>query len=298
MIKSGFFNSVEGDRLYNAEDMSSYYKGLIKDGVLNGYGKGLVVTSNSDMTVTIGKGRAYIDGKYLELTADESLTIKQSSTIQNRYTAIVLRKDDDTRDVKLITKDGIEAAETPPYPEMENNSRVTELCLAMVYVRRLTEKIEQADITDMRPSNLCGWVTGLIQFLSTDDLFLQWKNAYDTYYKDSTEEFTTWSAEKKQAFLDWYSTLTEHLMTGATLKNYKSVHAVAAGEAEKREFTFPEQYQAGDLIELYKNGLKLLEEEYSLTETAAVLNNSLKPGNTLEMVVTKAEIGAQQLNII
>ena len=32
-MRSGFFNSVDGDRLYNAEDMTMPYRNLISNGV-------------------------------------------------------------------------------------------------------------------------------------------------------------------------------------------------------------------------------------------------------------------------
>ena len=37
MIKTGFFNSINGDRGYNADDMSDYFKGLLTDGVFKNY---------------------------------------------------------------------------------------------------------------------------------------------------------------------------------------------------------------------------------------------------------------------
>ena len=37
MIKTGFFNSINSDRGYNADDISDYFKGLITDGVFKNY---------------------------------------------------------------------------------------------------------------------------------------------------------------------------------------------------------------------------------------------------------------------
>lgn len=34
MWKSGFFNSINGDRKYDAEEMSEIFQGLISDGLL------------------------------------------------------------------------------------------------------------------------------------------------------------------------------------------------------------------------------------------------------------------------
>lgn len=38
MVKYGFFNSMEGDRVYSAEDLACMYDGLVSDGVIRGLG--------------------------------------------------------------------------------------------------------------------------------------------------------------------------------------------------------------------------------------------------------------------
>ena len=57
-LEYGFFNSVGGDRKYNADDMSSYYQGLISDGVVNHYEDSMQVISGEGMNVIVSKGRA------------------------------------------------------------------------------------------------------------------------------------------------------------------------------------------------------------------------------------------------
>ena len=44
MVKYGFFNSMEGDRVYSAEDLACMYDGLVSDGVIRGLGAQLEVT--------------------------------------------------------------------------------------------------------------------------------------------------------------------------------------------------------------------------------------------------------------
>ena len=38
-VTSGFYNSINGDRTYNAEQMSAIFDGIINDGVLANIGK-------------------------------------------------------------------------------------------------------------------------------------------------------------------------------------------------------------------------------------------------------------------
>ena len=59
--KSGFFNSVNGDRLYNADDMSKIFDGLITDGVYESVDDKLAVQPNSGMTIQIATGRGWFN---------------------------------------------------------------------------------------------------------------------------------------------------------------------------------------------------------------------------------------------
>ena len=57
---SGFFNSVNGDRTYDALQMSQIFDGLIKDGIIKNWLDGLKVSFQipSANSVVIGTGRA------------------------------------------------------------------------------------------------------------------------------------------------------------------------------------------------------------------------------------------------
>ena len=59
-ITCGFFNSIDGDRLYNADQMSTYFKGLIGQGVYNSVGGGLQVVAANNFSVDVKTGRAIV----------------------------------------------------------------------------------------------------------------------------------------------------------------------------------------------------------------------------------------------
>ena len=96
---------------------------------------------------------------------------------------------------------------------MERTEKVEEYCLAQIYVPKIkddgTQEIIQANITDTRAdTEVCGWVTSLIDQVDTHTLFLQWQDAYQRYYDESTAEFETWLAGiKAQLGEDVVSTL-------------------------------------------------------------------------------------------
>ena len=57
-VTCGFFNSSNGDRKYNADQMSSYFEGLVSDGVYENVGDALIVKAGDGMQVIVGEGRA------------------------------------------------------------------------------------------------------------------------------------------------------------------------------------------------------------------------------------------------
>ena len=64
-ITYGYFNSVNGDRTYNADQMSEYFDGLVSNGVYESVGGALQVTAGSGMTVNVASGRGIINCKWL-----------------------------------------------------------------------------------------------------------------------------------------------------------------------------------------------------------------------------------------
>ena len=197
-ITSGFFNSINGDRLYNAETIRNYFEGIVSDGVYQNVGNKLqVLAGDSGMTVKVRSGRAVIDGYWIKNTEDYTLTLNAADASNPRYDAVVLKLDRTTisRSFTIEIKTG-GASPSPVKPTMTTDiNGVTEKCLAYIYVAANTTAIYQQYIIDMRSSNLCGWVTGLIQQVDTSDLFLQFQTAYESFYNQSTSAFSTWFSD-------------------------------------------------------------------------------------------------------
>jgi hypothetical protein len=180
-IKYGFFNSVDGDRLYDAEDLSRYLHGIVSSGVYADRPDSFQVLANGNTTLTLQPGRAMLDGHYLE--SDEPLTFKlEDAGAKDRIDAVVLCLDMANRSCRIYIKTGTPSAKPEP-PAREYNDTLKEWILATVYVRKLTVAITQSSVTDTRSdSSVCGWVTGLIDQVDTSTLFAQWEAAYKEQY--------------------------------------------------------------------------------------------------------------------
>ena len=154
-ITYGFFNAIKQsdgtyDRTYNADQMSTYFEGLVSDGVYESVDDAMQVLAGTGMQVQVGAGRAIIDSKWIKNTAAYPLIINAAHVTLNRYTAIIIRLDLSARTIVITTKDG-ENATTPVKPVITNSETIKELCLAYVYVGRGVTAITQANIEDAPP---------------------------------------------------------------------------------------------------------------------------------------------------
>lgn len=255
-ITYGFFNSLNGDRVYNADQMSMYFKGLIGQGVFEDVGGALQVLANSGMTVQVQTGRAIVGPnlKWLENDAPYNVSINASHVTLNRYTAVVVQCDVTNRTISIITVDGTPAT-NPTKPAMTNTTTIQQICLAYVYVKAGATTITQANITDTRAnSRVCGWITGLIDQVDTSTLFTQWQTAYEEFYA----QMEAWEVQQKNAFDAWFETLTDELQIGAYVKAFSKTETITTTTPLGQSFPLDMAnytYDTTDVFLVYINGL-------------------------------------------
>ncbi|EKS4344856.1 hypothetical protein QB607_002852 [Clostridium botulinum] len=200
MEKSGFFNSINGDRKYKADFFAEFFASFIGNGVYPNPSTSLQVLSNNDMTVTIKQGRAWINGRYYNNDSDLVLSLDIADGVLDRIDRIVIRKDTVKRKTYAYIKKGYFAS-SPPAPTLQRDADAYELGIADIYVKAGTISITQADITDLRLNkDLCGIVHGVVDQVDTTTLF----NQYTERFKIKSEEF-------EKEFEDWLKTLKDVL---------------------------------------------------------------------------------------
>ena len=289
MLTYGFFNSLNGDRVYNADQMSSMFEGLISDGIFESVGNKLQVTAGSGMNVNVDTGRAFLENRWCRNDAIVSVAINSANVTLPRWTAVVLRKNVTNKNIVLATVDG-EAAETPTKPSITRSGDVYELCLAYVYVEANATAITQVDITDTRSdTSVCGWVTGLIEQVDTSTLFAQWEAAYqqgiediesaeaslegiiDAWAEDFEDEMEDWEASMKTAFDAWLDTLTEELNVNTYVEDYYKTASFTSGTTHTVTLDMANYtYAAEDVITVWINGLiAIAGTDYTIDTTGA-----------------------------
>lgn len=179
----GFFNSENGDRKYNAEQMSAIFDGIIADGVFTTIGDHMAVSAGTGMQVLVGTGKAWFDHTWNVNDAAYPLAIAASDVTLSRIDAIVLETNhsDSVRLNKLRVVQGT-VASSPTKPTLTNSGKVHQHPLAWVRVAPGVTQIAASAIENAVGTSACPFVTGIIATTAIDDLFNQWNGEFDEWF--------------------------------------------------------------------------------------------------------------------
>nr|DAP33522.1 MAG TPA: Receptor Binding Protein [Caudoviricetes sp.] len=283
-VRYGYFNSVDGDRKYNAEDMTMYFKGLVSDGIYQTIGNMFAVTATSGLTVSIGTGRALVNMHWIECDAPFTITFDAASVSSDTYQLIVLRCNlaDNVRSVGVFTKTSSDGTIS-----LTNNDTVTELCIARVRIRANASSISQSDIRDYRGSSYCPWITGLIKQVDVSQLNAQ----FYKYYEEQTAELEAYMAQQKASFDSWLSSLQSELQVNTKLKKYEYSYETTT---EESEIPLISNYEDGDVLLVHINGVLYVEGTEFTIDTAnnqISLAKSVTKDNLITQILIKSIIG-------
>lgn len=201
---SGFFNSVDHDRLYDATDISRLFDGLIRDGIFASIGDCLVVKQSNQMNVTVGTGRAWFNHTWSYNDALYPVTIPPSEIFMDRIDAVVL----EINSVESVRANSIKLikgtpSSTPTKPALTNTKEVHQYPLAYVTVGKEVTSIRQADIENCVGTSACPFVTGILEVISIEQLIPQWKDILNRFVEENTANFNTWMNGEKQDYQAW-----------------------------------------------------------------------------------------------
>lgn len=189
MEKFSFFNDINDDRVYYAEDFARHLKKYFTNGIFNNE---LKVIANNDMTITIKEGDANIEGYRYTNTGDLVKTIDNADGTLNRIDNVVLRLDLTNR---LISAQIIKGtfADKPVAPELVRTSTIYDLRIAKISIPAGTTTITQDLITDTRfITSDCGNVISTVQTPDTENLFIQMQTLFEKQINELNNNFEIW----------------------------------------------------------------------------------------------------------
>lgn len=189
MEKYSFFNDVNNDRVYFAEDFARHLACYFSNGIFN---NGCQVVSNDNMTVSVKSGSANINGYRYDNDSIKILDIDNADGILNRIDNIVIRLDLTNRNITAQVVKGI-PAQNAVAPDLVRNTTVYDLRIAKISIPANTPTITQDLITDTRfITSDCGDVISTIKTPDTEDLFVQIQSIFDNTISDMTDNFEKW----------------------------------------------------------------------------------------------------------
>lgn len=185
-----FWNSVDSDRLYDADSFAEWLRKFFTTGVFDGE---LQVTSAGGMDVSVSGGYANIDGKVRFFDSATKLTLATAGATYPRIDTIVVERNDTDRRITIKAITGTYSANpTATAPVRANN--IYQIVLAQIYIAAGATSITQAAITDTRKdTSLCGIVAATIQ----------------------NPDFGQWYAQNEAQFTEWFNAMKGQLTTDA-----------------------------------------------------------------------------------
>jgi len=190
-VTYGFYDSVTGDRVYNALQFSSIFDGIILDGVLASEGGCFAVTVDSVYDIFVGSGRAWFNHTWTLNDANISLTVSNPHATLDRIDLVVLEVDraagTRANSIKILTGT---AASTPVAPTPTQSDPLWQYPLAEIFVRHGASYLEQYDITNKVGTTVCPFVTSPLEYITTDELLIQWDSEFSVWFDNLVDQLT------------------------------------------------------------------------------------------------------------
>lgn len=241
-ITYGFYNSMNGDRKYDAVQLSSIFDGVIRDGVFQSIGEYLATKPGTGMQVIVAPGKAWFDHTWTVNDADLPLDISQSDVTLSRYDAVVLETDGTTpvRENSIKVIKGTPAS-APQKPTLTNEGDIHQHPLAYILVPGGSTEIQVQNIDIMVGKDECPFVTSILESVSIEALLEKWEG-----------EFKAWSDKKQQEVQEWFDDLQAQ-MDGNVAVNLQNqinkINQTTATEETKSLYGVPSDGTPDDVFQ-------------------------------------------------
>lgn len=183
-VTYGFYDSLNHDRLYNAQQMSAIFDGIINDGVFMSVGNQFHTVAGTGMQVIVKSGRAWFDSTWTLNDAEYPLSIDAADVLLTRIDAVVLEVNSEvaTRANTIKVVKGTPAS-TPAKPTLTNTATIHQHALAYVTVAKNTTAITNSMIEIVVGKTETPYVTAILQTTDITDLFKKWENDFQVWFE-------------------------------------------------------------------------------------------------------------------
>lgn len=293
-VTSGFYNAVNNDRLYTADQMNMPYKKLISNGVFatpqGTASTDLQVTSaGNGMNILVAPGNGIFADKWFENDSSIAITVPNNTGVVPRRDSVIAQVDmrQSGRVANIVYRTGTPSSNPLP-PDIGTVENVTEYRIANIYVAAGANTINNDAIVDLRGSSECPWITSLIQQVDTSTLWNQYQAAYQAYYDAATTNFEEYTAEQREAWEEFMEQLTSELTVSTSVVMYTSTYT-ATTSVTNIPINIPSYNSDTDILQVFIDGLIGIGQ-YTLNanKTSIDLTSAISAGEKVNFVVFKS----------
>lgn len=171
------------DRNYVASEFMKYFALFIGNGVFASPTNQLKVIPGAGMSVIVTEGWAFINGAWYHNDTNLTIPITSNSLANNRVDSVRVRFADSERFVRALVFTGD--------TNIVRGETIYDLQLAQITIPPFAVTISAANITDTRMNeNVCGFVKGLMEVVSTADLFAQYNTMFSEWFDTVKDQVT------------------------------------------------------------------------------------------------------------
>lgn len=272
-FRSGFWNSIDGDRTYSAEDMAIPFEGIITEGVFANWGDAFKATVIDGSTIAIGSGKAWCSKKWIQNDSvyQMSINVSEYASSTEPRTVVVsldLKVEPYYRFARFCTD---EQRYYDSYLELlkaitDSNKGRNSLPLFSINFAAGDSSLQQSNITNLVGTSWCPYVTAPVQTVTVDDIRGKWDASYNALMKDIVGVAQTKANEAESnfeaSFNTWFLTLKNQLNTNQAANLQNQITAltnqlnklVTTGTVENTV----QFYSGGNLVDFTTNaGIKI-----------------------------------------
>lgn len=132
-LRSGFYNSQNEDRPYDATDMNNILSMIVESGIDKNYGEQFRPELYRNMQIKIHPGRAYINGNWVTLDSDMYQTLDAADPTNPRIDALILSWNSNSRAITLRYAVGKPSA-NPVTPNISFGSWIREMVFCYIHI--------------------------------------------------------------------------------------------------------------------------------------------------------------------
>lgn len=237
-VKSGFFNSRNQDRMYDATDFGRIFDGIINDGVYGTIGNKFAVTASGGLTVNVGTGRAWFNHIWVLNEGMLTLEIRGNATIQPRIDAVIfeINTREQVRATEITIVEG-EPSTSPVKPAIISENGIYRYPIAYITVRANTPSIDSADIEYVVGTSECPIITAPLEVSSFDNWLRQWSAEFNNWYSHLRDELDENQAGHLQNQIDDLKE-TVDILPG----EWTEITLLASGWSETGEYSLESLY--------------------------------------------------------